>query len=57
MKTMDKWETLASEESISKTVAALKANGITAVVVENGEEAKKKVFEIIPKGAEVMTMT
>ena len=54
---MDKWETLASEESISRTVAALKANGITAVVVENGEEAKKKVFEILPKGAEVMTMT
>ena len=57
MKTMDKWEILASEESISRTVVALNANGITAVVVETGKEAKRKVFEIIPKGAEVMTMT
>ena len=54
---MDKWEILASEESISRTVVALNANGITAVVVETGKEAKRKVFEIIPKGAEVMTMT
>ena len=54
---MDKWETLASEESINKAVAALKANGIDAIVAENGAAAKKKVFEILPLGAEVMTMT
>ncbi|MBI3037245.1 lactate utilization protein [Candidatus Woesearchaeota archaeon] len=54
---MDKWEKLADEESIKKTVAALKANGIEAFVTENGEEARKKVLEILPKGAEVMDMT
>lgn len=48
---------LASEESLQKTVSALKTNGIDAVVVENGEEAKKKVLEMIPEKAEVMTMT
>lgn len=54
---MDRWEKLADDNSIGKTVAALKANGIDAVVVENGEEARRKVLEILPKGAEVMTMS
>ena len=54
---MDKWERLAGEESIKRAVAALKANGIEAFVVENGAEAKRKVFEILPKGAEVIDMT
>ncbi len=54
---MDKWEKLASEESIGKAVAALKGNGMEVFVVEKGEEAKRKVFEILPAGAEVMTMT
>lgn len=48
---------LASDQSIQKTIGALKANGINAVVVENAEKAKKKVFEIIPQNAEVMTMS
>lgn len=38
-------------------VLALKENGMEAVVVETGEEAKKMVLEIIPKGAEVMVMS
>lgn len=54
---MTKWEELADDEAISKTIEALKKNGITAVVVENKEEAKKKVLELIPKGSELMTMT
>lgn len=54
---MNKWDILASDESIQKAVGALKANGIDAIVVENGIEAKKKVFELIPQGAEVMTMS
>ena len=54
---MKNWTKLAGEESINKTLAALKANGINALVVENGEAAKKKVFELLPLGAEVMTMS
>ena len=54
---MEKWDKLASEASIKRTGEALKANGIEVFVTENGEEAKKKLFEILPKGAEVMTMT
>jgi L-lactate utilization protein LutC len=51
------YNSLASEESIQKAKAALEQNGITVFVVENREEAKAKVLELIPKGAEVMTMT
>jgi hypothetical protein len=48
---------LADDSAIKTTVDALKSNGIEAMVVENGEEAKKKVLEMIPKGAEVMHMS
>ena len=51
------WDTVASDDSISRAVAALKANGIDAVVVNTGAEAKKKVLELLPEKAEVMTMT
>jgi hypothetical protein len=49
--------TLASEESIVKTVEALIANGFEAIVYNSREELKKKVFEMIPENAEIMTMT
>ena len=49
--------TLASEESIVKTVDALKENGIEAFVFNSREELKKKLFELIPENAEIMTMT
>lgn len=48
---------LASEASIQKTIDSLKANGIDAVVVDTGEEAKGKVLSLIPEGAEVFTKT
>lgn len=51
------WNTLANEESIKKTVDALKNNGITAHVVDSAEEAKEKVLKLLPKKAEVMQMT
>ncbi len=54
---MSKWEQLADVQTINKTIAALKENGIEAEVVGNGEEAKKRVLELIPEGSEVMTMT
>lgn len=38
-------------------VLALKNNGMDALVVESGQEAKKKVLKLIPKGAEVMVMS
>jgi hypothetical protein len=44
---------LASEEQIERTVKALEANGIHALVAENGEEAKRIFFELVPEGAEV----
>ena len=54
---MKDWSELASNESIQKTIEALKANGINALVVENGNDAKNKVLELLPKGAEVMSMS
>jgi hypothetical protein len=44
---------LASEAQIEHTVRALEANGIHAVVAENGGEAKRLFFELIPDGSEV----
>jgi hypothetical protein len=44
---------LASDEQIERVVQALEANGIRAIVAENGEEAKRIFFELIPAGAEV----
>jgi hypothetical protein len=54
---MNTWTTIPDVNALNRTVAALKENGIEALVVNNGEEAKKKVFEILPEGAEIMTMT
>lgn len=51
------YDQLASEVSLKETVAALTANGFTVHVVENGDEARKKALELIPEGAEVMTMS
>src|SRR5438445_12526684 len=51
------WERLATDSEIEKTIEALRKNGINATVVRSGEEAKRKVFEILPKEAEVMNMT
>lgn len=54
---MEKWEKLAGENSLKKTVEALEKNGIEVFIVENGQEARKKVFELIPEGSEVMNNT
>lgn len=53
---MKSWKKPAGEKSIQKTIKALKVNGINALVVENGYDAKSKVLEIIPGGEEVMNM-
>lgn len=44
---------LASDEQIERTIQALKANGIEALVVENADEARRLFFERVPEGAEV----
>lgn len=54
---MKDFSVLASDDVIAVTINALKTNGINAVLAENAEEARKKVFEIIPQNAEVMTMS
>lgn len=49
--------TIPTDEVIQKTVKNLKENGVNAVVVNTKEDAKKKALEILPKGAQVLTMT
>lgn len=51
------FDTIANQETIDKTVENLKTANVTTVVVDNAEAAKAKVVELLPKGAEVMTMT
>ncbi len=46
---------LASDEQIERTAKALEANQIRVFLAANGEEARAKVLEIIPSGAEVFT--
>lgn len=48
---------LAGEESLQKTKNTLEKNGFSVIIAENGSEAKQKALELIPQGAEVMTMT
>src|SRR6266550_3082316 len=51
------WDTLAKEESLNKTIEALKNAGIESEAVETSEDAKKKILAILPKNAQVMPMT
>lgn len=43
----------ATNEKIERTVKALEANGIQVLVAENGAQAKKLFFELVPDGSEV----
>ncbi len=54
---MKSFDQIASDEVINKTIENLKQNGMEAVFVENGEAAKQKFYELVPKGSEVMVMT
>ncbi len=47
------FEKLASDERIQRTRKALEANGIHVMVAENGEEAKRMFFELVPEGSEI----
>lgn len=52
-----KWSQKADENAVSKTIEALKANGMDVILTKSSEEARAKVLETIPKGSDVMTMT
>jgi hypothetical protein len=43
----------ANDEKIARTSKALEANGIQTLIAENGTEAKRLFFELIPEGSEV----
>lgn len=45
---------LASKETVDRTVRALTAKYVEAVVVKNGAESLQKIKSFIPKGASVM---
>ena len=46
---------LASDEDIATVVTALMAKGMAASVVENRTEARSRVLDLLPEGAEVYT--
>ncbi len=50
-----KYDTLASKETVEKTMNALKPRGINAEFVDIREDALNRLKNLIPKGAEVMT--
>lgn len=54
---MRPFDQLPDDATIARTAAALTANGITAHVAANAAAALAKLQELLPAGAEVMTMT
>lgn len=48
------YDTLASTESINKTIAALSEHNFESMVVENKEDALARIKEMIPEGVSVM---
>lgn len=54
---LKEYSKLAGKDDIQEAILALQANGIDAELVETGAEAKNRVLELLPAGAEVMTMT
>ena len=51
------WQELAQDSQIEQTAKALEANGMTAIIVNTGDEARQKVLELVPEGSEVFTAT
>jgi len=48
---------LASDDRILATAAALEQNGIRALVVDTGQDARRQVLELLPEGVEVFNAT
>jgi len=51
---MVEWNRVVDDGRIEKAASALRERGIDVVIVQNKEEAKRKVLELIPKKAEVL---
>lgn len=51
------FDKIPTNDVINKTADALRPNGFSVEIVENGDEAKEKVLALIPKGSEVFTAT
>jgi hypothetical protein len=51
------WKAIPDDQTIEKVINALKPRGIDAEVVETGREANKRVMELLPQGARVLTST
>lgn len=49
-----RWATVPDEETIEETVRAIKARGISVIVVEKGTDALELIKETISSGSEVM---
>lgn len=43
----------ASDGQIERTARALEANGFNTLIAENGEQARRLFFELVPEGAQV----
>jgi uridylate kinase len=56
VKVNERFGRVASKERLEWTVEALVKNGIRAEVVGGGDEARERVWELLPAGAEVMNM-
>ncbi len=54
---VSKWNKLAGEKIVRMTAKSLKNNGMNVLIAENGQDACKMVFSLIPDGAEVFTST
>ncbi len=51
------YDTVANEAQINTVKQALEANGMSVVIAENAEDAKQTVLDMLPKDAEVLTVT
>jgi hypothetical protein len=47
------FSSLATDEQIERAAKALESNGIHTLIAQNGEEAKRLFFELVPDGSEV----
>lgn len=50
-----KWAELASEDTVKRTRESLETRGIRVEFLQKREEALKRIIDMIPQGAEVMT--
>lgn len=54
---MDDWKKLKDKQTVEKVIDALAKRNIEAFFVENKEQARKKVWSLLPKGSRVLTST